>query len=217
MRRGRAFTCLWTVGAPLLLAASGAGAAAAQGTASPASRLAVSALCAAAVEVSDNTAANLLLAILGAPEGLTRYARSLGDQATRLDRMEPELNLNAHADPRDTTTPAGMLVSLTHLLAGDALSAASRERLEGWLENSRTGAARLRAGFPATWRAGDKTGTCSNGATNDVAIAWPPGRRPILATVYSSGSSAPLGDREAALAEVGRVIAADPDGWPEPR
>jgi beta-lactamase class A len=176
--------------------------------------LPVSDLCAAAVEVSDNTAANLLLAAVGGPEGLTRFARSLGDETTRLDRTEPELNLNAPGDPRDTTTPAGMLLGMTRLLTGDALTAASRARLEGWLADSRTGATRLRAGFPAAWRAGDKTGTCNRGATNDLAIAWPPDRPPVLAAVYFTGSSAPLADREAALAEVGRVIATDPRDWP---
>ena len=179
--------------------------------------LPVSALCAAAVEVSDNTAANLLLVTLGGPEGLTRYARSLGDEATRLDRMEPELNANAPGDPRDSTTPAAMLTSLSRLLVGDALTATSRARLETWLVKSRTGAARLRAGLPPTWRAGDKTGTCNNGATNDVAIAWPPGRPPVLAAAYFTGSTAPLAEREAALAEVGGVIATDPNTWPASR
>ena len=99
------------------------------------------------------------------------------------------------------------------LLLADPLSAASRGQLEVWLSASRTGAARLRAGFPPGWRAGDKTGTGNGGATNDVAIAWPPGRSAVLVAAYLSGSSAPLAAREAALAEVGRLAATDPGGW----
>lgn len=176
--------------------------------------LSVGTLCAATVEVSDNTAANLLLATLGGPEGLTRYARDLGDEVTRLDRTEPALNMNAPGDPRDTTTPAAMVANLQRLFLGDALSATSRGQLEAWLVASPTGAARIRAGLPATWRAGGKTGTGSNGATNDVVIAWPPDRKPILVAVYLTGSSAPLAAREAALAQVGRIIATDPNTWP---
>jgi beta-lactamase class A len=183
----------------------------------PEGGMTVSALCAASVEFSDNTAANLLLASLGGPEGLTRYARSLSDAVTRLDRVEPWLNANEPGDPRDTTTPAAMLADVKTLLLADALSAASRGRLEAWLSASRTGAARLRAGFPPEWRAGDKTGTGNSGATNDIAIAWPPDRPPVIVAAYLSGSSAPLAAREAALAEIGRLIAADPGGWPEPR
>jgi beta-lactamase class A len=175
----------------------------------------VSALCAASVELSDNTAANLLLRAIGGPEGLTRYALTLGDDVTRFDRMEPELNINTPGDPRDTTTPAAMVADLKKLFLGDALSGASRTQLKAWLSGSKTGAARLRAGFPPTWGAGDKTGTGNNGATNDVAIAWPPERPPVLAAVYLSGSSATLAERERALAEVGRVIATDTKGWAE--
>ena len=47
--------------------------------------LPIGALCQAAVEVSDNTAANLLLASIGGPTSVTRFARSLGDGVTRLD------------------------------------------------------------------------------------------------------------------------------------
>ncbi len=169
--------------------------------------LPVASLCAAAVEQSDNTAANLLLATIGGPKGLTRFARGLGDRDTRLDRMEPELNTNLLGDSRDTTTPTAMAEDARRLLLGDVLTLSSRERLAAWLTASKTGAARLRAGFPATWRVGDKTGSGANGATNDVAIAWRPDRLPIVVAVYSTGSPLPLDERERALAEVARVIA----------
>src|SRR5205085_8658111 len=61
------------------------------------------ALCAAAISQSDNTAANLLLEAIGGPKAVTDLARALGDDLTRLDRMEPELNSAADGDDRDTT------------------------------------------------------------------------------------------------------------------
>jgi len=169
--------------------------------------LPIETLCAAAVEESDNGAANLLLKQVGGPEGLTRYLRGIGDDTTRLDRNEPTLNENRPGDPRDTTTPAAMVKTLRHVLTGDALKPRSREILLGWLRKSETGIKRLRAGLPPDWREGDKTGTGERGATVDNAIIWPPGRSPILAAAYLSGSTKPVEDREAAMAEMGRMIA----------
>jgi beta-lactamase class A len=128
------------------------------------------ALCAAAIEYSDNTAGNLLLQTIGGPPGLTEFVRSLADSVTRLDRNEPTLNTAIKGDERDTTSPASMLTDLKTLLLGDTLSAASRQQLEVWLVKNTTGDKRLRAGLPATWQVGDKTGTGENGARGDIAI-----------------------------------------------
>jgi beta-lactamase class A len=164
-------------------------------------------LCEAIVVVSDNTAANLLLVGAGGPAGLTSFLRANGDAVTRLDRDEPTLNENAPGDERDTTTPDAMARTMQRFLLGDAvLNPASRERLVNWLIECRTGRERLRAGLPADWRAGDKTGTGANGAANDVAIAWPPGRPPIVIACHMSESTAGAAMLNAAHAEVGRIV-----------
>ena len=165
-------------------------------------------LCAAAVEVSDNGAANLLLALIGGPSALTAWLRKIGDPVTRLDRTETALNTNLPGDPRDTTTPEAFVRTLNRLLLGGALSVASRQRLTGWMVACETGAARLRAGLPAGWRAGDKTGTGDNTACNDVAILWPPARPPILVAALLSGSARPADDLNAAHADIARILVA---------
>jgi beta-lactamase class A len=167
----------------------------------------VAELCEAAITVSDNTAANLIVGTLGGPAGVTAYARSLGDSMTRLDRLEPGLNEARPGDVRDTTTPGAMLRNIQRLLLGDALSKRSRETLTAWLIANKTGGARLRAGLPVDWRVGDKTGTGNRGTTNDVAIIWPPRRAPILVTVYLTESSAAARVRERTLADVARLVA----------
>ena len=164
-------------------------------------------LCAAAVELSDNTAANLLLAQVGGPAGLTQFVRLLGNPVTRLDRTESDLNSALPGDPRDTTSPAAMLDSMEKLLTGNALSATRRAQLTSWLVQSTTGKNRLRAGMPADWRAGDKTGTGERGAVGDIGIFWPPAKAPILIAAYVMEGSAPRDQREEALAAVGRLIA----------
>ena len=163
-------------------------------------------LCAAAVEESDNGAANLLLARIGGPNSVTAFARSLGDSVTRLDRNEPTLNENRPGDPRDTTTPEAMVQTMKTVLIGNALRADSRAKLLDWLKKCDTGAHRLRAGIPASWSEGDKTGTGERGAAVDNAIIWPPHRAPILATAYMSDSNKSTEMLEAAIADLGRLI-----------
>jgi beta-lactamase class A len=165
-------------------------------------------LCAAAIDWSDNTAGNLVLQTIGGPAGFTQFARSLGDEVTRLDRNEPTLNESLPGDPRDTTSPTAMAADLQKVLLGDALSHASRSQLQTWLINDRVGDKRLRAGLPSSWRIGDKTGTGDLGSTNAVAILWPPpDRAPLIATVYYTESSAPIDARNAIHKEIGGLIA----------
>ncbi|MDI1450994.1 class A beta-lactamase [Polyangium sp. 6x1] len=167
----------------------------------------VDALAQAAVTVSDNTAANLLLAKVGGPAGFTQFVRQQGDAVTRLDRNELSLNNNEPGDPRDTTSPRAMVGLMRQVLCADALSPVSRERLLGWLRACETGKDRLRAGLPRDWTTGDKTGTGLRCAVNDVAITWPPGRAPILIASYMSDGEAGLARLKAAHADVGRLIA----------
>jgi beta-lactamase class A len=148
--------------------------------------LPVETLARAVLTVSDNTAANLLLAQVGGPAGLTAFVRQAGDAVTRLDRTEGALNANEPGDPRDTTSPRAMVGLMKAVLCGDVLKPASRERLLDGMKACETGKRRLRAGLPGDWVVGDRTGTGEHNAINDVAIALPPGRAPILVAVYIS-------------------------------
>ena len=175
--------------------------------AGPERGMTVQQLCEAAVVISDNTAANLLLKATGGPVGLTAWMRELGDGQTRLDRTEPELNTAIAGDERDTTTPAAMLRSLRKLLLGQVLNDAGRALLLQWLVDSRTGDKRLRAGMPADWKAGGKTGSGENGTANDTLIVWPaPQAAPLLVTAYLTGSSLDAAGRDAVLAQAGDVV-----------
>ncbi len=169
--------------------------------------LTVEELCAGTMTLSDNTAANLLLASNGGPAALTAYVRSLGDSITRLDRNEPALNEAKPGDPRDTTTPQAMVHCIQALALGDALSPASREKLQSWLLANKTGDRRLRARLPEGWKAGEKTGTASRGTSNDAGVFWPPGRKPVVVSCYLTGGEAPPEQREAAMAEIGALVA----------
>ena len=156
---------------------------------------------------SDNTAANLILKALGGPPAVTRFARSLGDPVTQLDRWETDLNEATPGDPRDTTTPDAMAANLHALAVDGGLSQRSRGRLNAWLVANKSGDARLRAGLPKDWRIGDKTGSGDHGTTSDVAVIWPPRRKPLIVGVYMTETEASFDDRNAAVAGIGRAVA----------
>jgi beta-lactamase class A len=162
---------------------------------------------AAAIEYSDNTAANLLLHSLLGPAGVTRFARSIGDRVTRLDRDEPALNSAIPGDPRDTTTPFAMATDAHALVLGTLLAPRLRTRLQTWLLDCKTGLTSLRAGLPAHWRVGDKTGSGDHNTANDVAIVWPPGRAPIVIAAYDTASTGNDREQDATLAAVARIVA----------
>ncbi|MBR1219222.1 class A beta-lactamase [Bradyrhizobium sp. U87765 SZCCT0131] len=169
----------------------------------------VAELCEVMVTVSDSTAANLMLDSFGGPAALTVYLRSLGDDVTRLDRVELDLNRVAPGDVRDTTSPAAMVRTLQRIVLGDALSATSRARLTGWMIAARDAATRrLRVGLPPAWRIANKPGTWEGVATNDIGVIWPPGRGPIVVAAYLAAAPGTTAAQEAVLAEVARAVAA---------
>jgi beta-lactamase class A len=164
-------------------------------------------LCDAAVRYSDNAAGNLLLADIGGPAGITAFARSLGDEVSRLDRTEPELNSAVPGDERDTTTPRAIAGSLRALVLGEHLDPADRALFTDWLVGNKTGDERIRAGVPAGWRVGDKTGTGSYGTANDVAVLWPSDAAPIAVAVLTSRTAEDATRDDALLAEAAAVVA----------
>ncbi|CAN0621030.1 Beta-lactamase [Burkholderia multivorans] len=168
----------------------------------------VAELCAAAIQYSDNSAANLLMKLIGGPSAVTAYARSIGDDTFRLDRWETELNTALPGDPRDTTTPAAMAGSLRALALGDALPAAQRARLVEWLRGNKVGDKRIRAGVPPGWQVGDKTGTGDYGTTNDAGVVWPPSRAPIVLAFYYTQTRADATAKDDVIASAARIAVA---------
>jgi len=171
----------------------------------------------AAVKLSDNAAANLILKAIGGPEGFTNFIRRRGDTVTRLDRIEPFLNENKVGDPRDTSSPAAFAQLMHGMMAGQS-------RSPNWgivydaMASSKTGLARIRLGLPYGWPVGNKTGTAPDGlAYNDVAIFWPSfagyeGDQPRFLTVFTDRPTAPAALVDRTIAEVAKVAA-----WIAPR
>ncbi|MCX5277346.1 class A beta-lactamase [Streptomyces virginiae] len=169
--------------------------------------LTVAELCSAAIAQSDNAAGNLLLRELGGPTAVTRFCRSLGDRTTRLDRWEPELNSAEPSRVTDTTGPRAIGRTYARLALGDALDPGDRELLNRWLLSNTTSGDRLRAGLPKDWAVADKTGAGSYGTNNNVGIAWPPGRPPIVLAILSTMSEATAPRDNTLIARTAKLLA----------
>ncbi|MEV5970443.1 class A beta-lactamase [Streptomyces sp. NPDC051921] len=166
------------------------------------------ALCDAAVRYSDNTAGNLLFRDLGGPRGLQSALAELGDGTTRSDRYETALNEAAPGDPRDTSTPRALATDLHAYALGPALDAEGKALLVDWLKRNTTGDDLIRAGVPTDWQVGDKTGTAHHGTRNDIALAWPPHRAPIVIAILSSRDAQDADHDDRLIARAAQAVVA---------
>ncbi|MGE6482039.1 RTG family carbenicillin-hydrolyzing class A beta-lactamase [Psychrobacter namhaensis] len=169
--------------------------------------MSLAALCQATLSTSDNSAANFILQAIGGPKALTRFLRSVGDDTTRLDRWETELNEAVPGDKRDTTTPIAMVTTLEKLLVGETLSIKSRQQLVAWLKGNEVGDALFRKGVPNDWIVADRTGAGGYGTRAITAVMWPPNRKSIVAALYITETDASFEERNAVIAKIGEQIA----------
>ena len=163
-------------------------------------------LCDAAITLSDNTAANLLLSSIGGPQALTAFLRKTGDNQTRLDRWEPELNAAVPGDERDTTTPENMAQTLRQLLTGKTLTSASRQQLMDWMEADKFGGPLLRSVTPAGWFIADKTGAGERGSRGIVAALGPEGKPARIVVIYVTETQATMDERNKKIADIGAEL-----------
>ncbi|GHF17802.1 beta-lactamase [Kordiimonas sediminis] len=171
--------------------------------------ISVSDTCHAAMTLSDNTAANLILEKLGGPEGLTRFLRTIGDTITRLDRYETSMNEGKPGDTRDTTTPLAMVSTLHKILTGTVLSDGSKQQLLDWMMDNQVAGPLLRSVMPTGWRIADRTGAGGYGSRSITALVYPPERKPIFIAIYLTENDLPISDRNHIIAEIGRVLFKD--------
>lgn len=167
--------------------------------------MSVGALCQAALDMSDNTATNLLIDRIGGPQVVTEFLREIGDPASRLDRREPEVNTFAPGDPRDTTTPDAMVSTMETLLTGDALTPQSRAQLVDWMSYGGVTGALIRASTPEGWHVADRSGS-GNFNRNIVAMVTPPDREPYFIAIFLSDADADFNTRNTAVIALSEAV-----------
>ena len=170
--------------------------------------MSVADLCAATLQYSDNSAANFLMVILGGPQAVTAYARSIGNTVFQLERWETELNSAIPGEVRDTASPASMAHSLQQLLLGTSLPAPQRQLLDSWMRGNTTGDKRIRGGLPAGWAVADKTGSGAYGSVNDIGVAYPASGAPLVIAVYYTREQKNAPTNQDIISAATRIVAA---------
>jgi beta-lactamase class A len=167
----------------------------------------LNAIMAAAVDYSDNTAANLMLQQIGGPSALQAALRAEGDSTTNVDRTEPTVNTATRGDTRDTTTPRAWVTDLRTFALGGALTPTRRAQLVAWLQANTTGGPYIRAAVPSGWKVGDKTGNGDYGARNDIAVIWPPNDAAplVIAVLTNRGDTENATSNDALIADASKV------------
>jgi len=162
--------------------------------------------CSAAMIMSDNTATNIVLTGIKGPKALTQFMRSIGDEVTRLDRIEPKLNEALDGDKRDTTTPNAMVKSLHTLLFGDVLSQASKTQLKQWMIDNKVTGSLLRSVLPKSWSIADRSGSGGYGSRAITAVVWSDKRTPLVISIYLTQTKSSITQRNQAIADIGKEI-----------
>jgi beta-lactamase class A len=162
--------------------------------------------CSAAMIMSDNTAANIVLDGINGPSALTKFMRSIGDEVTRLDRIEPYLNEAIDGDVRDTTTPNAIVKSLHELLFGNVLSESSKNQLKMWMMDNKVSDSLLRSSLPNDWSIADRSGAGGYGSRGITAVVWSGKRTPLIISIYLTQTDASFDERNKAIAGIGKKI-----------
>lgn len=162
--------------------------------------------CKATMTYSDNTAANFAIKKSGGPEGITSFLRSMGDDITRADRYEPDLNTNPDGDLRDTSTANAMAANFNKLLLGNILSTQSKEQLKNWMMGNKVADNMLRLVLPTGWEIADRTGANSYGARGIISMVWSESQQPLIISIYIKKEKNSIEEREKVISEIGRVI-----------
>ncbi|EOX4461221.1 CARB family carbenicillin-hydrolyzing class A beta-lactamase [Vibrio alginolyticus] len=162
--------------------------------------------CEAAMLMSDNTAANLVLNEIGGPKAVTMFLRTIGDKATRLDRIEPRLNEATPGDSRDTTTPNTILNTLRTLVEGETLSYESRVQLKIWMQDNKVSDSLMRSVLPTGWSIADRSGAGGHGSRGINAIIWKENHRPVYISIYVTETELSLQARDQLVAQISQLI-----------
>lgn len=164
-------------------------------------------ICQAALRVSDNTAANLILEEIGGVKAFRKFLRRIGDKITFPARNEPELNFFAPDDIRDTSTPRQMALNLQKYILGNELSNKKKKLLIDWMSNNSITDTLIKAGVPKNYSVTDKSGSGANYATrNDIAVIYTPNHKPVVIAIMTRSKNVDAQFDDALIADITKII-----------
>jgi beta-lactamase class A len=164
-----------------------------------------------AVSLSDNTAADVILRVIGGPGVVNAYLESIGVAGFHLQDNEQALHHDEKLQYRNWFEPAAAVQLLRLLSDRSPLSAEHTRILLEWMVTSPTGAHRLKGDLPAGTVVMHKTGSSDTvssltAATNDIGLITLPDGRRLAIAIFVSDSAVGDATRDAVIAHIAAAV-----------
>lgn len=163
------------------------------------------------VSLSDNTAADVLLRVIGGPGVVDSYVKSIGIQGFHLESSEREIHSDFTTQYRNWIEPRSAVQLLRRFNDNSPLSTQHTELIKEWMRDTPTAAHRLRGDLPAGIVVIHKSGTSKTNqgltyATNDIGLIGLPDGRFLAIAVFVTESKADDATRDAVIAYIAKAV-----------
>jgi beta-lactamase class A len=163
-----------------------------------------------AVSLSDNTAADVLLRVIGGPRVVDGYMKSLGVKGFHLESTEREILSDFTTQYRNWFEPRSAAQLLRRFQDNSPLNAQYTALLGEWLRDTPTAMHRLKGDLPAGTVVLHKSGTSKTNqgltfATNDIGLIFLPDGRSLAIAVFVTDSRAEDATRDAVIARIAKA------------
>lgn len=164
----------------------------------------------AMINVSDGTASDVLLSLVGGPKQVRAYLHALGIQNIVVATSESAMAQNVQVQYQNWATPNAMAALLCALQQGQGLSASSRHLLLGLMAGTKSGPHQIKGLLPVGTFVAHKTGASGTvdgltRATNDAGLVTLPDGRHLAIAVFVSETRADAPTRDAVIAKIARA------------
>lgn len=164
-----------------------------------------------AVSESDGSASDILMRVIGGPNVIMNYLKSLDVKDLLVVNTEREIGSDNAIQYKNWAKPAEAVALLRRLQEGRGLSKSSRAFLLRLMTETETGLHRLKGQLPAGIVVAHKTGTSwtidgVTAATNDIGLVTLPNGQHIAIAVFVSDAKADTDTREAVIANISRAV-----------
>ena len=163
------------------------------------------------VSLSDNTACEILLKLIGGTQRVQAYMLQLGIRGIAIRASETDMASSWELQYVNWCKPKEMTVLLDQFYAGKILAKSSTDFLYKIMKETSTGPKRLRGLLPADAIVAHKTGTSPTNAeslspaTNDVGIITLPNGKHMAISVFVCNSTNDEATREGTIAKIAKA------------
>lgn len=162
------------------------------------------------VSESDNVATDIILRVIGGPEIVNNYVKSIGVAGFHLEDDERGLSLDVATQYRNWFEPAGAVQLLRRISDNSPLTPEHTQMLLNWMQDTSSGQHRIKGELPSGTVVMHRTGTSGTAggvtyATNDIGLITLPDGRRLAIAIFVTDSTADDEVRDAVIARIAKA------------